>query len=187
MNNPRLAGRYAKSLLDLAVEQNQLDTVYADIKFLGAVCKSNPDFVVILKSPVIKNDKKDKIIQSITKDRVSKVTSLFIQLLVQKNRENVLPEIVESFLEQYNKLKDIHRVKISTAVPLSADAEKAILDKVRSNTHIKNIELETVVQEELVGGFKLEVGGVLIDATILKELHHLKKQFKNNEYIHQLR
>jgi F-type H+-transporting ATPase subunit delta len=187
MNNPRLAGRYAKSLLDLAVEQNSLNEVYTDIKFLRSICKSNPDFVAVLKSPVIKVDKKEKIIESITTGRVSKLTTLFIQLLVRKTRESNLPEIVQAFVEQYNKMKDIHHVKISTAVPLSAEAEKAILDKVRSNTPIQNIELETVVEDALVGGFKLEVGGVLVDASILKELHDLKKQFKNNEYIHQLR
>ena len=187
MNNPRLAGRYAKSLLDLAIEQKQLDTVYDDIKFLRSICKSNPDFVAVLKSPVIKVDKKGKIIESITNGRVSSLTSLFIQLLVQKTRESNLPEIVHAFVEQYNKLKDIHHIKITTAVPMSADSEQAILSKVRSNTPIQNIELETFVEDELIGGFKLEVGGTLVDATILRDLNDVKKQFKNNEYIQQLR
>ena len=187
MNNPRLAGRYAKSLLDLAIEQGQLEMVYADVKFLKEICKSNPDFVAVLKSPVIKVDKKEKIIESITNGRVSNLTSLFIQLLVRKARESNLPEIVKAFIEQYNKLKDIHHVKISTAFPMSEESEQAILDKVRSNTPIKNIELETLVEDELIGGFKLEVGGTLIDASILKDLNEVKKQFKNNEYIQQLR
>jgi len=187
MNNPRLAGRYAKSLLDLAIEQGKLDAVYADIKLLQVICKGNPDFVAVLKSPVIKVDNKEKIIESITSGRVNPLTSLFIQLLVRKTRESNLPEIVSAFIEQYNKLKDIHHVKITTAVPMSADAEQAILSKVRSNTPIQNIELETAVEDALIGGFKLEVGGVLVDATILRDLNDVKKQFKNNEYIQQLR
>ncbi len=187
MNNPRLAGRYAKSLLDLGIEQNNLNAVYADIKFLRNICKSNPDFVEVLKSPVINVDKKEKIIESITNGRVSALTSLFIQLLIRKTRESNLPEIVHAFVEQYNKLKDIHHVKITTALPLSAEAEQAILSKVRSNTHIQNIELETIVEEELIGGFKMEVGGTLVDATVLRDLNDVKKQFKNNEYIQQLR
>ena len=187
MNNPRLAGRYAKSLLDLAIEQKQLDAVYDDIKFLRSICKSNPDFVALLKSPVIKVDKKEKIIESITNGRVTALTSLFIQLLVRKTRESNLPEIVLAFVEQYNKLKDIHHVKITTAVPMSTDAEQSILSKLRSNTPIQHIELETLVEDELIGGFKLEVGGTLVDATILRDLNDVKKQFKNNEYIQQLR
>ena len=76
MANPRLAGRYAKSLLDLATEQNQVDAVYADIKFLQALCNSNQDFVNVLKSPVIKSDIKEKIIVSVTENKVSKTTAL---------------------------------------------------------------------------------------------------------------
>ena len=187
MNNPRLAGRYAKSLLDLAVEQNQLDTVFADVKYLRSICKSNADFVALLKNPVINVDKKEQIIESVTKGNVSAVTTMFIQLLVRKTRESNLPEIANAFVEQYNKMKDIHHVKITTAIPMSNETEQAILNKVRSNTSIQNIELETAVQDELIGGFKLEVGGTLIDATILRDLNDVKKQFRNNEYIQQLR
>lgn len=187
MNNPRLAGRYAKSLLDLAVEQNQLDAVYADVKLLRTIAKDNPDFVSVLKSPVINNDKKQQIIDTILHGRICNLTALFIQLLVRKTRESNLPEIVKAFVEQYNTLKDIHHVKITTAFPLSAEGEQVILAKVRSNTSIQNIELETAVEEELIGGFKLEVGGKLVDASILRDLNDVKKQFKNNEYIHQLR
>ena len=97
MNNPRLAGRYAKSLLDLAVEQNQLDTVYADVKLLRAIIKGNPDFVSVLRSPVINSDKKEKIIQSIINGRVGNLISLFIQLLIRKTRESNLPEIITAF------------------------------------------------------------------------------------------
>lgn len=187
MNNPRLAGRYAKSLLDLAIEQNKLEAVYADIKLLRAICKGNPDFVLVLRSPVIKADKKENIISTIINGRVSGLTSSFIQLLVRKARESNLPEIITAFIEQYNKLKDIHHVKITSAVPLSTEAEQTILDKVRSNTSIQNIELETIVEDALIGGFKLEVGGVLIDASVLRDLNDVKKQFRNNEYIQQLR
>lgn len=187
MNNPRLAGRYAKSLLDLAIEQNKLEAVYADIKLLRAICKGNPDFVLVLRSPVIKADKKENIISTIINGRVSGLTSSFIQLLVRKARESSLPEIITAFIEQYNKLKDIHHVKITSAVPLSTEAEQTILDKVRSNTSIQNIELETIVEDALIGGFKLEVGGVLIDASVLRDLNDVKKQFRNNEYIQQLR
>jgi F-type H+-transporting ATPase subunit delta len=85
------------------------------------------------------------------------------------------------------KLKDIHRVKLTTAVPMSDEMQQVILSKIRANTTIQNIELETVVEDELIGGFKLEVGGKLIDASVLRDLNDVKKQFKSNEYIQQIR
>ena len=53
MLNPRLARRYAKSLLMLAIEKNQLSSAYNDMEYLNAVSKANKEFVVVLKSPVI--------------------------------------------------------------------------------------------------------------------------------------
>ncbi|MCX6293017.1 MAG: F0F1 ATP synthase subunit delta, partial [Sphingobacteriales bacterium] len=80
MTNPRLAGRYAKSLLDLAIEQNNLEVIYADIKWLNAVCVSNPDFVAMLKSPIIKSDIKAKIIDSVAAEKLNVLTSSFLRL-----------------------------------------------------------------------------------------------------------
>ena len=59
MSNARLAGRYAKSLLDLALEQGQLETVYADMKYVQAVCKASAELVNLLRSPIIKADQKE--------------------------------------------------------------------------------------------------------------------------------
>jgi len=195
MNNPRLAGRYAKSLLDLSVEQNNLDTVFADIKLLQGIFKSNPDFVALLKSPVIATDKKEKIILAVLNGKVSNLTQLFIQLLAKKSREGNLPEIVKSFIEKYNeiknihivKIKNIHIVKLTTAVPASDDLKNNIVSKVKAETGVQNIELETAVKENLIGGFVLEMGGNLVDASILRDLKDVKKQFANNEYMHSIR
>ena len=187
MSNPRLAGRYAKSLIDLSIEKNQLDQIYQDIKLLQLICKSSIDFVNVLKSPVISSDKKEQLFEAITKDKVNPITVSFFKLLIKKTRESNLPEIVKSFIQYYNKLKGIQEVKITTAVPMSDEMSSTILQKIKSNTSIQQIELETAVKEELIGGFTLEIGDTFIDASVLRDLNHVKKQFKNNEYIHSIR
>ena len=187
MTNPRLAGRYAKSLLDLSIEKNQLETIFNDIQFLYSVCKQNQDFVNMLKSPVINADKKEKIIEAVTAGKISELTVAFLKLLINKTREYNLPEITTAFIDQYNKLNNIHQVKITTAVPMSEALQKAIVDKITATTSIKKIALETEVKEQLIGGFTVEMDGNLIDASILRDLNDVKKQFKNNEYIHSIR
>ena len=186
MQNPRLAARYAKSLLDLSIEQNQLDTVYADINLLKGINKSNPDFVSLLRSPIVASDKKDKIIDAVIGNKVSKVTMLFINLLTSKAREKNLPEIVTAFLEQYNKLKNIQTVKLTTAVAISEELKNSLVAKVRAEGST-GVEIESSVNDELIGGFTLEVGGKLIDASILRDLQDVSKQFMSNEYIHAIR
>ena len=188
MNNPRLAGRYAKSLLDLATEQNQVDAVYADMKWISKICKSNPDFVNMLRSPVIKPTAKGKIIESITKERVSALTTAFVTLLVNKARETNLPEIATTYIDQFNNLRNIHKVKITTAEPLTEEMQTAIMANVRANaTEGQTFEIETAVENELIGGFLLETDGTLVDASILRDLKDIQKQFMNNDYLHRIR
>ena len=187
MPNPRLAARYAKSLIDLAIEKGQLEAVYADMKYLEAVCKQSKDFVNLLKSPIIKADQKNTIVTAVTKGKVSELTAAFNNLLVRKGRESDLPEIAFAFVDQYNEIKDIHRVKLTTAVEVSAELKKSIEAKLQKEKGLGTIELETATDEKLVGGFVLEFNNNLVDASILRELKDIKKQFKENLFLQKLR
>ncbi len=187
MNNPRLAGRYAKSLLDLAAEQNIIEPVYADMKWLRNVCNTNPDFVAVLSSPIIKGDKKEAILKAVIDGRVNNLTGSFINLLITKTRESNLPEIVNAYIDQYNTLNNIQKVKLTTATPLSDDLKAVIMQNVKTAIPSKTFEIETAVKDELIGGFTLETGGQLVDASILRDLKDIQKQFMDNEFIHKLR
>lgn len=187
MSNPRLAVRYAKSLIDLSTEHNQLEEVNKDMRFLQRICKSNPDFVSVLKSPIIKPEKKERILSAVIEGRVGKVTSTFINFLVQKGREFNLTEIISSFIEQYNVIKGIRRVKITTAVPMSKELESDLVRQFAGGTDISKVEVEAIVDNSLIGGFLMETSGRLIDASIIRDLKDVNKQFQNNEYIHKLR
>jgi F-type H+-transporting ATPase subunit delta len=186
MHNPRLATRYAKSIIDLSVEQNQLEEVYNDMKLITRLCKSNPDFVAVLRSPIIKSEKKGKIVSAVISQQVGKIADGFITLLIKKGREANLPEIANAFVTQYNLIKGISKVKITTAAPISDDIKNSIVASILKSSN-KKLELETVVNEALIGGFILETEGNLVDASILRDLNDIRKQFLNNDYIHKIR
>jgi len=183
MSNTRLAGRYAKSLLDLATEQGQLEAVYADMKFIHALCNASSDFVNMLHSPIIKADQKNSIINEVLKNKVGTLTNSFTVLLVKKGRELELPAMAAAFIEQYNAIHGIHQVTLTTAVALSEDIKKSIEQKVKAAAQFKTIELTTKIDESLIGGFVLEFNNNLVDASIARDLKDIKKQFLNNEFI----
>ncbi|WP_018614088.1 ATP synthase F1 subunit delta [Segetibacter koreensis] len=187
MLNPRLAGRYAKSLIDLSVERNELESVYRDMQYLQAVCKASREFVSLLKSPVVSIDKKSGAIAAVTSGKISDVTSTFNMLLIRKNREFYLPEIVDAFINQYNEIKGIHKVKLTTATPISDEVKKSIVSKIIRETSLQEIELEAVVKEEIIGGFILEYDNNLVDVSIQRDLRDLKAQFDKNIYVQQIR
>ena len=187
MPNPRLATRYAKSLIDLANEKGQLEAVYKDMKYLQAVCKKSRDFVVLLRSPVIKPGKKIAIAEAVTKGNISEITAAFNRLLINKGRESNLPEIINSFVDQYNRQNGIHTVKLTTAIPVSDEVKNHIIGRVKSQTKISNIQVESAVDEEILGGFLLEMDDILIDASIAHDLKKVKAQFLNNDFIYKIR
>jgi F-type H+-transporting ATPase subunit delta len=187
MPNPRLAARYAKSLIDLALEKGQLEAVHNDMLFLQQAIRGSRELANLLKSPIINPDKKDKILDAIAAGKVSQITTTFNKLLLSKGRESYLPEIVTSFIEQYKEHKGIHTVKLTTAVPVTEDVKKAIVDKVSADKNLKNIELVTAVDESLIGGFVLEIGDELVDGSIAFDLKNIKKQFQNNDFIYKIR
>lgn len=186
MQNPRLASRYAKSLIDLAVEKDQLAAVHSDMLLLKAITRSNADVVALLRSPVIKADKKVKILGAILDGKISAITTAFIRLLSIKGRESVLAEIAVEFEKQYNVLKNITRVKLTSAAPLEAGQLNMIREKVEASAGRK-VEIETVVNPELIGGFVLETGNDLFDASVLRDLKDIKKQFLKNIYVSEIR
>lgn len=186
MQNPRLASRYAKSLIDLAVEKDQLAAVHSDMLLLKAITRSNADVVALLRSPVIKADKKVKILGAILDGKISAVTTAFIRLLSIKGRESVLAEIAVEFEKQYNVLNNITRVKLTSAAPLEAGQVNMIREKVEASAGRK-VEIETVVNPELIGGFVLETGNDLFDASVLRDLKDIKKQFLKNIYVSEIR
>lgn len=187
MHNPRLAGRYAKSLVDLAVEKEQLESVYKDMLYMNSLIQASTELVSVLKSPVIQGDKKDKILAALTKDKLGIISVSFFRLLVKKGREAYLPEIVTAFIQQYKDYKGIHTVSLTTAVALSEELKSAIVRQIRESSHMKEVELKTIINPEIIGGFIIESDGRLIDVSIAYDLSIIKKQFESNDFTYKIR
>jgi len=187
MQNPRLASRYAKSLLDLAVEQHSLDDTLKDVQLLDSICRGSRDFENMLRSPVIKADKKQQIISAVLGAGIGALTQAFVTLLVNKGREAYLPEIAAAFISQYKELKRIRTVRLTTAVPVSDSVREAIRARVAAGMPDNTVELTAGVNPDLIGGFVLEMEDRLFDASIRKELNDIKSQFLKNTYVSELR
>lgn len=187
MQSPRLAGRYAKSLIDISKEQGQLEVVFEDMLTLQSITRNSRDFVTLLRSPVVPTDKKNKVLTAVTEGKISTLTATFIKLLVSKAREAVLPEIIPAFIQQYKAFKNIYTVKLATAAPVSDAVKAEIINKVKATSDMQIIELEATVDPALIGGFTLQAGDKLVDASIAYDLKQIAKQFENNDFIYKVR
>lgn len=187
MTSTKVAKRYAKSLLNFAIEQNALEEVFANMEYLQALCKQSREFENMLRSPVIKAEKKWSIVQAVTAKHTGAITQAFLKLIIVKAREQALPEIINEFINQYDQLKDIHTVSLTTAVEISENLKQEIIQKVQAETHFKQVKLQTKVQPKLIGGFVLNYDNKLVDASILRDLKDIRKQFEKNLYEPEIR
>ena len=174
MSVNRIASRYAKSLLELAVERGSLETIKGDFDQLQVAFK-NRDLLLMAKSPVIKGSQKMDIFKAIFGGKVDELTMTFIDVLTAKGREKVLPEIVNEFFDQYRKKKGIMAVKMTTAVPVDetilAQAKAKILS---SGVSATQVEIQNIVNPDILGGFQLEYDGKVYDASVSTRLRNLK-------------
>jgi len=182
MSTYRIASRYAKSLIDLAIEQGKLDKILEDVTIFVNATK-NRDLLLLLKSPLVKPDKKEKIMSALFQDKIDPLTQAFMQIIIRKGREAQLPEIAQEFINQYREIKGISIVDIVSAEALSQDVIESIRKKlIDSKLAHGQIEFNTSVDKELIGGFVISFEDKLYDASVKHQLDELRKQFSNREY-----
>lgn len=186
MADLRVASRYVKSLLGLAVEQGVLEAVHSDMLLFTKVMKENRDFRVMIKSPVIRHEKKRAILEKVFAGKVDKLTLAIMDILTRKNREPLLPSIAAEFHNAYNTYKGIGKAYITTTVPMDSDLRKAIEEIVKKLSKTKQVEIEAKVDSELIGGFILNVGDQQIDASVKSKLKSLQVRFSENPFVKEI-
>ncbi|MBK9765125.1 MAG: ATP synthase F1 subunit delta [Flavobacteriales bacterium] len=183
MNIAPVAYRYAQSLISLAKEQDSVESIQEDMHLVATTTAANHELVVLLKSPVVKADKKVLILNKIFAGKVGEVTSRFMGILVRKGREALLPEIAAAYNELYKQNKNIITAEVSSAIELSAEA----LEKVRAQAIEKHpgktIELVQRIDPSLIGGVVIRIGDEQYDGSVSRRLSDLRRDFSKNPYI----
>lgn len=177
-----VATRYAKSLIDLAVETKQLEEVREDMRLIKKVCLENKAFVIMLESPVVKTDRKMKIFKSVFEGKISATTQTFLDLVAVKRREGYIDDIAYAFDEQYKTFKNITSAVLTTAVKVDEDTKKKVLDIVKKR-YTGEIEIIEKIDKSLIGGFVLTVNDTQVDTSIKHKLNDLRKNFSGNAYV----
>ncbi len=173
-----VASRYAKSLLDLAVEKGQLEAVYADMLQVKSVCENSKEFVTFLRSPIINADKKVSTLTAVFEGKLNAITSGFLTIVANKRREAVIPQMAESFVEQYKTQKNILTAIVTSAKGLDETTKQQALALVKAQLN-GEVELVEKIDPNIIGGFVLKIGDKQIDKSVARQLSNLKKQLTN--------
>ncbi|GAA4324793.1 ATP synthase F1 subunit delta [Mucilaginibacter gynuensis] len=177
MSELTVASRYAKSLIDLATEQNVVEETKADMVFFLKVLKENTQLNAVLGNPIVSQSKKVSIVDAIFGGKVSKLSISFFNIMINKGRGEVLLTTANEYINLYNLKKNIIKATVTSASPLTEANKQKMIADVQAATGSNSVILDAKVDPALIGGFVLTVGDRQIDTSIASDLKKLKTEF----------
>ncbi|MCC5918939.1 MAG: ATP synthase F1 subunit delta [Cryomorphaceae bacterium] len=185
MRSVKIAKRYAKSLLLLARDNSLVEEVAKDMQMLESVGRENRDFRLLLSSPVVKKDKKIAIIKAIFEKHFQTPSMLFVQLIVKKNRESVLLEIAESYMNQHRAMKGIKEASVITATALT-DVQREMVESQLRIWGKGEVNVAYQVDPDIIAGIVVRMEDVEYNGSISSKLQALRQEFSQNPFISKL-
>lgn len=182
MKEARSALRYAKAILNLAIEKNVDTEVNNDMKLIFETIAQSDDLNAMLKNPVIKAVNKTKVLDAIFGDKINNVTKGIFNLLQENKRLTMLDLVASQYTKVYEQHKNIQVAKVTTAVALNKELEQKVQEKIVALTG-NSATIENIVDPAILGGFILRVGDLQYDASIANQFDELRKEFDSSQYI----
>lgn len=183
MNVSPVAYRYARSLMQLAQEKGEVEAVREDMQLVASTCAASRPLQLMLDSPVLKPDRKLKVLERVFGGHIGHIADRFMAILVRKGREGQLPEIAEAFQNVYREVHGILVAEVKSAVPLSVEGRAQVQQIAKDRHPGKTIDLHESVDPSLIGGLVLRIGDEQVDASVSRRLSDLRRKFSENPYI----
>lgn len=171
----KIAGPYSRALFEFASETSMLHGITADLNNFYNLLEQTPDLLNYLKNPLITAEAKIQILDQVFKGRINQETIRFFNILIKRNRINLLIPIIHSYLELVYKTASIKEYEIYTAFPMTKFQKWKLINKLKSLTDVREISLNIIVDENLIGGFLIKTSSKIIDFTIKNRLEKLAK------------
>ena len=174
----RAAVRYAKAVLSLASDEKATESVNKDMKLIANTIAKNRKLDNVLQNPVVRSSVKKEILLEVF-GSTGTITRNLINTLIANKRIALLGEVALKYNQLYDELRGTEVAKVTTAVPITEELRVKVLAKVKELTG-KDIEVENIIDDSILGGFILRVGDIQYNASIANKLNKLKKEFSLN-------
>ncbi|MDO5418149.1 MAG: ATP synthase F1 subunit delta [Lachnospiraceae bacterium] len=167
---------YGDALMEAALEQGELDSLFEEAGALKEVWKENPELSALLDNPKVVKEEKLELLKTVFCDRISPDMLGFLTTAVEKGRHKEIPSILEYFIGQVKEYKKIGIAYVTSAVALS-DAQKAqVKERLLSTTSYVEFEIHYTVDASLIGGMVIRIGDRVVDSSIKTQLYQLEKE-----------
>ena len=175
MRDRRLSIRYARALLTIAGRAADPGAVAESYAAVRGILADRPDLTRFLEGPQVAESEKKGLLRTLFGSRIEPVLLDFFLLLVDKDRIEYLDEIGQEFALQGEKAQGLRRAVVTTAVPLPADLEGALTNRLEKLTGAR-IVLEKRTDPAVIGGVSVTIGDNVIDGTVRSSLRRLRER-----------
>ncbi|MBD2593939.1 F0F1 ATP synthase subunit delta [Nostoc spongiaeforme FACHB-130] len=174
-----IAQPYAQALMSVAQSKNLTEEFGNDARALLDLLQNSQQLRNFIDNPFIVPDTKKAVISQVVGGGGNPYLRNFLLLLVDKRRIFFLDQILKQYLALLRQLNQTVLAEVTSAVALSPEQEEAIKQKVIAITNARQVELETRVDSELIGGVIIKVGSQVIDASLRGQLRRLSLRLTN--------
>ncbi len=178
MREGKVARRYARALFNAAVRTQAVEAVNEALQQLLNTLQEQPPLQRLLLNPLIPRERKQQMVQQSIGRQTHPLLASLLNVLVDKRRERLLPEVAREFGDLRDEHLGIVRVQVYTAYPLDSQQEQTLVQSLQRRTG-KMVVLQTHVDPTLIGGIVVRIGDTIIDGSVRGQLLRLKQHLLN--------
>lgn len=169
---------YGDALFDVAVESKAVDSLDREAAAVAEIFRKNPEFMKLLNHPNVSKEEKLAVVKQVFEKRVSGEMYGFLSVLVDKDRQGYVQEILTYFAARVKEYRRVGVVYITSALPLEASQKKKIEKKVLETSGFASLEPHYSVDKELIGGLVIRIGDRVVDSSIRSKLARLTRELR---------
>ena len=176
--SPRVAaGRYARALLDVALQEADPAKVEQDLSGFVDVVRQHPSLHHVLVNPAIPAARKRAVVDELTKrsPAMTPVVRKLLVMLAERDRLVLLDELLRGYRDRLMEHQQVVRAEVTTAIPLPHDRASA-LEQSLSATTGKRVSLSTRVDPAILGGVVAKIGSVVYDGSVARQLERMRER-----------
>jgi F-type H+-transporting ATPase subunit delta len=178
MTTGSLARRYARAILDLAVESNQIDRVGRELSELAKTWSESPSLQELFSNPQFGSAARKAVLTEIaTRSAVSPLVKNSVLYLSDKQRLSALPDIARVFATLAEEKAGTVRALVTSAA-LLPDAYYTQLQRALEDATGKRVSIDKQTDPSLIGGVVTRVGDQVFDGSIRTRLNDIKESLR---------
>ena len=176
MSDGLIPRRYAKALYKLAVEKGDSEEIYDILRRISFRQASIDQLKRAMLNPNYSDEEKGASMLKLVGGKPGGSLDKFLLLCMRNNRSDYLQKIALAYIDLYREAHEIAHVVITSAIPMPDEEAESILGIVKRRLEAKTLEVEKVIDPELIGGFTVKIDGLVLDASVKRELNDLRLQ-----------